>query len=170
MQGMTLFAKSGRRRRAFTLVEICLSLGIMTFAVTAMLGLLPVSLNQLTSAEDRNQAQRIVQQVIVEAQQTRFSTLAGAGTYQRYFTNEAQVTQAGNAAVVYAAVVSVSKDARTGTASALPGGDPAPTMAKLRITVCKALPSGVLTNVPVASYVTLFTCDDLSDYNAADIP
>ncbi len=78
------------RTKAFSLVEIVLAIGIVSFAFVAIFGLLPVGMTTFRQAMDTTVSSQIVQRVVNEAQQTDFSTLtANAGTPQlRYFDEQ----------------------------------------------------------------------------------
>jgi len=64
-----------RRQGAFSLVEICMAIGIVAFAFTTIVGMLPVGLTIFRKANDISVSSQIVQRVINEAQQTGFDIL-----------------------------------------------------------------------------------------------
>jgi uncharacterized protein (TIGR02598 family) len=66
---------SGSRQRGFSLVEVTLAIGIVSFAFLAILGLIPIGLQTFRSAIDTSVSAQIFQRVINEAQQTDFDTL-----------------------------------------------------------------------------------------------
>lgn len=73
------FALLPRERAAgFSLVEVALSLGIISFAFVGIVGLLPIGLNVSWQASDATVRAQIVQEVISEVQQTDFSVLTDA--------------------------------------------------------------------------------------------
>jgi uncharacterized protein (TIGR02598 family) len=99
--------EASRLHGAFSLVEVVLALGIISFAFIALLGMLPVGLKSLKSSQNDTITTLIVQKVLAEAQQTRFanlSTLAG----ERFFTDEGGDATASN--YIYHALVSVPLD------------------------------------------------------------
>lgn len=63
------------RNRGFTLVEVTLAIGIISFAFVAMFGILPVGLNVSRQAMDTTIEAQIVQQLKTQALQTDFSQL-----------------------------------------------------------------------------------------------
>jgi uncharacterized protein (TIGR02598 family) len=69
--------QGGGRRLAggFTLVEVTLAIGIISFAFVAMFGMLPVGLNVSRQAMDTTIEAQIVQQMKTQALQTDFSRL-----------------------------------------------------------------------------------------------
>jgi len=64
-----------RRRGAFSLIEICIALGIVAFAFVAMLGLLPVGLANYSQAMNTQTCAEIYQRISAELQETDFDTL-----------------------------------------------------------------------------------------------
>jgi type II secretory pathway pseudopilin PulG len=64
-----------RRRSAFSLVEVVLAVGVISFAFVAILGLLPAGLNQFRQAMDASVGAQIAQRIILECQQTDFDVL-----------------------------------------------------------------------------------------------
>lgn len=164
----------------FTLVEVCISLGIMAFSATAMLGLLPIGLGGMQNNMAAAQAINISQQVLLEAKQATFSSLLTNGgtvsagtayTYYRYFTDEGDSVTLPTGAnplnypqITYTANVSVNPNGST----ILPGSASAqPTLVTLTVEIRKT-PTGVdaKTNPDVANIVSLVSCSDLSAYTA----
>jgi uncharacterized protein (TIGR02598 family) len=146
--------------RGFTLVEVCLSLGIMAFSVTAMLGLLPLGVDTLRKNIDSSQAKNLSQQVVLEARQMAFSTLSTMGAYKRYFNSQGDSVNAGSAQMVYTCNVSVNGNGVT----KLPGGDTQQrTLVTLTVEIRKT-PGGVdlPQNSAIANTVSMVSCQDLS--------
>jgi len=67
------------RRQAFSLIEICIALGIVAFAFVAMLGLLPVGLANFSKAMDTQTSTEIYQRLSAELQETEFDNLIKLG-------------------------------------------------------------------------------------------
>lgn len=69
----------GTRLRArwdgFSLVEITMAIGIVSFAFVSVLGLLPAGLNTFRKAMDTSVTSQIFQRVVSDVQQTDFSVL-----------------------------------------------------------------------------------------------
>jgi uncharacterized protein (TIGR02598 family) len=65
--------------RAFTLVEVTLALGVASFALVVLFGLLPVGLTMSRGAVDSVVGAQIAQRVINDALQTDFDTLVDGG-------------------------------------------------------------------------------------------
>lgn len=66
---------SSKAASGFTLVEVVLAMGIVGFAVVAVLGLLSVGLDQYRTAVDTTVCSQIGQRLINDAQQADFSKL-----------------------------------------------------------------------------------------------
>ena len=155
-----------KKSRGFTLVEVCISMGILTVTLVPLLGLMANGLSQVGSNIDKNQAVNICQQVFVGAQQQSFSQLvqlatatAPANTTSTYFTAEGDSVPSGNSSIVYTAYVTYSSNGAT---------KPTPPLVTLQIKIQKTpggnLPPG---NPPaVASFVGTVSCPDVSGYNA----
>jgi uncharacterized protein (TIGR02598 family) len=150
----------------FTLVEVCLSLGVLAVAATTMMGLMPGSLSQLRESIDRGQAQAMSAQVLVEARQMDFAELCAQGSYERYFTEDGTLLPSRNGSQIYTAKVSVNR----GNGTPLPGGDASqPSLASLKVEIRKTPPAleegkeGPL----VGTYVSRLACRDLSELNAS---
>lgn len=62
-------------RSAFSLVEVMLALGIISFAFVALLGLIPLGLDMFRNAVDATVEAQILQRVTTVARQGRFSQL-----------------------------------------------------------------------------------------------
>ena len=169
--------RSRRTRAGFTLVEVCLAMGIMAFTLIPLIGLMAMGLGQVRTNIDSSESVNIAQQVFGEARQMNFSTLAGKGMYYRYFSAQgddlgtstssaAGLTMANSSQIVYTAIVTVTAYNGTSTPQALPGGDAQqPTLLTLSVQVRKT-PGGMYTSTTpvVASYVGMVSCNDL-DYS-----
>ena len=99
--------------KGFTLVEVTLAIGIISFAFVAMFGLLPVGLNVSRQAMDTTIEAQIVQHLKTQALQTDFSQLSTLSTADPYFFDE-QGKNTGQAGSLYKAGYSVA------TTTALP--------------------------------------------------
>jgi len=63
------------RVRAFSLVEVVIALGITTFAITAIMTMMPVGLSTLRSAMDDTMTARMIRKVSSDLQMTPFSQI-----------------------------------------------------------------------------------------------
>lgn len=68
------------RSSGFSLVEVVLAVGVISFAFVAILGLLPAGLHQFRQAMDTSVASQISQRIIQDAQQTDFDILTEVNT------------------------------------------------------------------------------------------
>ena len=92
---------------AFSLIEVVIALGIVSFAFIGMVGLIPVGLNDFRESMDTSVGSRIGQQIVNEAQQTDFPVLISAPTIQRYFDEQGtEVKDIGSS--IYTAQVEVA--------------------------------------------------------------
>ncbi len=119
----------------FTLVEVVLALGIIGFAILAILGILPVGLNTGRSAQDETRAAQIAQTIIESIASQAPSQFTGvslplssgnasldlsqststpaAPAAKLYADNDAQLSQANTAAATYAVNI-LTNNAPTG--------------------------------------------------------
>jgi uncharacterized protein (TIGR02598 family) len=92
---------------AFSLVEVIFALGLVTFSVITLLGLIPMGLTTFRMAMATSVSSQIVQQVVTDAQQTDFSQLvpANSGVLQlglRHFDDQGnQMTDSSASGIVY---------------------------------------------------------------------
>ncbi len=100
---------AGNGNKAFSLIEVVIAIGIVSFAFVCLLGLLPVGLAAFRQSIDTTVGSQIVQRVVNEAQQTDYSSLTTSGTTQRYFDDQANEVTAANANnSIYTVQVTVS--------------------------------------------------------------
>ena len=71
---------AGRRSGGFSLVEIVLAIGVVSFAFVSVLGLVPMGMNAFRSSIDTSVGAQIDQQMVNQAQETDFSTLIASGS------------------------------------------------------------------------------------------
>ena len=91
---------------AFSLIEVVLAIGIVSFAFVGMFALLPAGMTIFRQAIDNSIGSQIVQRIVNEAQQTDFPVLTAAPVTTRYFDDQGnEVTAANNS--LYTAEVSV---------------------------------------------------------------
>lgn len=104
---------------AFSLVEVTLALGIMSFALVGLIGLLPVGLSTFRSAMDNSISTQISQRLLNEAGQTDFDQLLATPQTVRYFDDQGnELTAANKARAIYHTNLVVAP------ATALPGAVP----------------------------------------------
>ena len=73
-----MFHSPTKNRRAFSLVEVTLALGIISFSLVAVLGLMPVGLTTMRQAMDASIEEQIVQKITGEVHLTPYSKLSTA--------------------------------------------------------------------------------------------
>ena len=89
---------------AFSLVEVTLALGIMSFALVSLIGLLPVGLSTFHDSVDSSTGTQIAQRLLDEAQQTDFDQLIATAQKPtvRYFDDQGnELLPAKKAAAIY---------------------------------------------------------------------
>ncbi len=121
------FPTPDARRSAFSLVEITLALGIISFALVSVMALMPLGMKNLRSAIDTTVSAQITQSLVAETQQTDFSELE---TFTRSFDDQGQpLDQFTAAGALYDARVSVFQDVE------LPGSAPNGNVARIKVEV-----------------------------------
>jgi len=114
---------------AFSLVEVTLALGIVTFSVLTLVGLIPMGLTTFHKAVNTSVSSQIVQQVVTDVQQTDFNELVSSTSQVnqqalRYFDDQGnELTNTGGAipsGTIYMVNVVVN------TPVTLPGGSASP--------------------------------------------
>ncbi len=93
-----------RKRAGFSLIECALSLGVVSFAFVALVGMIPVGLNTFNSAIDSTVGSQVAQGLLTEVRQAKFSELGkfnintdadpAKPTADYFFNNEGTTTPA----------------------------------------------------------------------------
>ncbi|MBN8709303.1 MAG: hypothetical protein BGO12_18985 [Verrucomicrobia bacterium 61-8] len=96
---------SKQRCRAFSLVEVVIALGIVSFAMMGIVGLLVVGMNTFRASIDTSVQSRIAQKVIGDAVLTDFGKLEA---YESYFDESGRQVSAGDAQMVYTVGVTLA--------------------------------------------------------------
>ncbi len=94
--------------RGFTLVEVTLALGILSFAMVSLTGLISVGLSSFRGSVNITVESQIAQAVLNQKRQTAFDTLVSpSGLVEtRYYTNEGDQTEKPDA--IYVARIEVN--------------------------------------------------------------
>src|SRR6187402_786674 len=108
------------RQRAFTLVEVVLALGVASFGLISMLGLLSVGLKTFHDAINATTESEITQQLANQLRLANFSSVQNATTTSTYYFNQEGVATNAAGAIYFASVNPPSK-------LAVPGGGSIPT-------------------------------------------
>lgn len=109
----TSLARNGNRpnrfdfRNAFTLIEVTMAIGIASFAVLSMLGVMAVGMKTLRGAIDTTVQAQITQGLVASLKQADFSTLTNASSWNRVYDDRGVVATT-EAAKMYSASVQVS--------------------------------------------------------------
>ncbi|SDU29342.1 Verru_Chthon cassette protein B [Verrucomicrobium sp. GAS474] len=77
---------------AFSLVEVLLALGIVSFALIGLMSLLPVGLKTFHQADMTTTETQIAQTLVNRLQLSGFTNALGGGNASYYFTSEGQPT------------------------------------------------------------------------------
>ena len=113
-----------RRGRAFSLIEVVLSLGIVSFAMVGLLGLLPVGLNTSRQAIDVTIQSQMAQTLRNQIQLGGLSGVEQWAGQHFYFDNQglqvAGATAPTRVYTVQTTVTNVLEQDKTATAAALP--------------------------------------------------
>jgi uncharacterized protein (TIGR02598 family) len=120
---------SRSRLAGFTLVEVTLAIGIISFAFVTMFGLLPVGLNVSRQAMDTTIEAQIVQQMKTQALQTDFSMLDSLNNVDAQYFDDQGKEVAANVSVFTAKYAAVSADTK------LPDGSVTRSLKTIAITV-----------------------------------
>jgi uncharacterized protein (TIGR02598 family) len=98
----------GRRSAGYSLVEVMVAVGIVSFGIIAMVSMMPSGLSTFRNSMDRSISSQIAQRIVSEERQKNFDNIAAGTTYQ-YFTDEGDKTTLGAANQIYVARVDIVK-------------------------------------------------------------
>ena len=98
---------SSLRIAGFSLVELVLAIGIVSFAFVSILSLIPMGMTAFQQAIDTTVGSQIVRRLINEAQQTDYATLVATPTSEHYFDDQGNEVP-NMAASIYTADVTVT--------------------------------------------------------------
>jgi uncharacterized protein (TIGR02598 family) len=112
---------SAGSRRGFSLIEVTVALGILSFAMVGIIGLMPVGLGAMRDAIDESTTSLIARRLIGEYQQNAISAITGGTFPVRWFDVEGQEVPAESA--VYQAATTPTADS--------------PNLARVKIVVTK---------------------------------
>ncbi len=114
----------------FSLAEVTIAIGIISFGLTAILGILPVGMSTFRTAVDTSVSSQIVQRVSSEASQAEFSNLVGNGVVEyavEYFDEQGNKLPTADGAIYHSKLVAT-------TPAPIPGGT-LPDLARLTIDI-----------------------------------
>ena len=101
------------RSRAFGLVEIAISLGVVSFALLALIGLTVVGLNSSREAHEDTVVASLARHAVSELSSLNYTNLAALSTTNFYYTYDGAVTNASADSVYYACRVNFKTPATT---------------------------------------------------------
>ena len=105
-----------RRRAAFSMIELVLSLGVLSFAFVGLLGLLPAGMSTFGKAIDSSVTIQISQRVVDEAVESDFNTFISKAQAVRYFDDQANELPDKKGAIYYVNVRTVAPSLIPGAA------------------------------------------------------
>lgn len=147
-----------RLSHGFSLIEVTIALGVVSFALIALFGLLPTGLTTFRSSIDRSVASQIAQNIISQARQTEFSSLSTlatpAGSPKKFTEDGDETTDATK--TIYVAKVEVETQVTLPAATVVPNTS----MAKIRVRVVNS-PSG-----SEAAFTSNSTSSAVQDFSA----
>ncbi|CAN5687498.1 hypothetical protein BH09VER1_BH09VER1_03700 [soil metagenome] len=81
-----------KRKRAFSLIEVVLALGVVSFAFVGIVGLMPVGLKTFRTAMEMNMQSQLSQRIAGETQRSRFDDLKASDfsslNFPQYFDDQ----------------------------------------------------------------------------------
>lgn len=105
------FTRRQRQRHSgFSLIEVTMALGLMTFVSFGLLGLIPEGMNNFRKSMDYTVQAQITQELASMVQRTSYADLQGMGTSYFYDGEGTQVKSAHDPTAVYKATVAVAVD------------------------------------------------------------
>lgn len=105
--------RHGKQARGFSLIEVVMAVGVMSFAILPLVALLPVGLRTVQDSMDLTVTAGIAQQIRGELQQISFNpndavNINNLHSQVYYYTNEGIKTTPGDPDVYYNATFSVN--------------------------------------------------------------
>lgn len=154
----------GRRSAGYSLVEVMVAVGIVSFGIIAMVSMMPSGLSTFRNSMDRSISSQIAQRIVNEARQTDFATLTdfpGNATFEyKYFTDEGDTTTPGAANQIYVVRVDITKQVL------VPQGNATftnPSMAQVRVRIANRPRA---TTTAIAGNATTSNSPSVTDFTA----
>jgi len=95
-------------RRGFSLVETALALGVVSFALVSLMGLLSCGLVTFRKAMDFTLETQMTETLIAKARQTTYTGLSGLSGQTFYFDDNGDLVTAADPTATYAATVTIT--------------------------------------------------------------
>ena len=109
-----------QRTRAFSLIEVVLALGVVSFSLIGIFGLLLSGMTTFHRSIDQTVQSQIAQQVINNAQLTSYATLTSQGNFTTNYDENGNGVAATDPTSIYTVSVSLTNLATSLTASIPP--------------------------------------------------
>lgn len=94
-----------QKKSGFSLVEVVLALGICSFSMMAIVGMIPVGLSTFNDAMNTTVQSQIVQRLAGDVLLTDYSSLTGSAGAPHYYNEQGLPTSQASSDVVYVAVI-----------------------------------------------------------------
>jgi len=125
-------------RSAFSLVEVVIAIGIISFSLVAVMGLIPVGLTAMQQAMDDTMVAQIFKQVSGEVLLTPFSELSTKFGNARFFYNDQGIKENSAGLVRYWVSTSLVNPSYPGSSNAPPGRPITDSLAAVRVNIVTA--------------------------------
>ena len=103
---MVFLPQHRRIRRAFSLVEVVIALGLISFVLVGLLGLMLAGLGVMRDASDESSSVMIAKKLVAEIGQNSLDDILSSTFPERWFDAEGQEVTATDPFVVYVATAS----------------------------------------------------------------
>ena len=103
---MVFLPQHRRIRRAFSLVEVVIALGLISFVLVGLLGLMLAGLGVMRDASDESSSVMIAKKLVAEIGQNSLDDILSSTFSDRWFDAEGQEVTATDPFVVYRATAS----------------------------------------------------------------
>jgi len=107
-------------RRGFSLVETALALGVISFALISLLGLLPSGLHTFRKAMDCTLQTEMTQVLVGKVKQTSYTGLSQLSAQSYYFDDYGNLVTSTDTTATYVATVSVNSSVTLPSSSSNP--------------------------------------------------
>lgn len=143
---MTTPAHRTQKKRGLTLVEVALALGVVSFSMISILGLLPSGLVQLRESMNQTVEAQIVSAIAAQALVTEFSNQAGT----EYFDEEGLAVRSTDPNVFYTVEISALDSIFPGSSNK--GGADSLRRLQLEIEALNQPGNPILRSIQIANY------------------
>jgi len=106
---MVFLPQYRKMRRAFSLVEVVMALGLISFVLVGLLGLMSAGLGGIRNASDESSSVMIAKKLVAEIGQNSLDHILSSTFSARWFDTEGQEVSASDPFVVYRATASAER-------------------------------------------------------------